>query len=105
MFAYDALCAAENRRLATTGSFLAKTYCYAPGTGPSKCCIGEILLNREDLEYEYVAHEAAHAAIWWAKKVERMNVNAVGSEEWVCAAIGRLTQCIIMKMIRELSRS
>jgi len=40
-----------------------------PGERP-RLCLGEIHLNRKWLDHDTVAHEAQHAAIWWARHIK-----------------------------------
>jgi hypothetical protein len=86
------------------GRFCAKTYVWSGDSRPSPYCLGEILLNRQDLQFEYVAHEATHAALRWAK-VDKADNRSIyldrrEPEEAVCGVVGRLTQCIIVRMQR-----
>jgi hypothetical protein len=81
------------------GPFLAKTYC--TGTG-SRFTLGEIILNRERLEFEYLAHEATHAALWWLFQVRDLSLDNPGKgEEELAGAVGRLTQCMWVRLQRK----
>lgn len=104
MLAYDKQRVAVDRRLATGDTFLAKTYLYRNTAKPTPFHIGEILLNREDIEFEYVAHEATHAALWWARSVAKLRIGSYAAEEEICGAVGRLTQMIIARLKRATAK-
>lgn len=105
MVKYDeAMGPGARSRLQQDERLRAKTYHYSSRTRPSRYCIGEMLFNREKLEFEYVAHEAAHAALRWAK-VDKSRSDGLfwgkrEPEEAVCGVVGRLTQCIIVRTQR-----
>lgn len=62
--------------------------------------IGEIHLNRQDLDQGTISHEATHAALQWARKVGLVIDSAVDAtetdpdEERLCEAIGTITHQI-----------
>lgn len=49
----------------TVGAFLVP-----PIADRKRNCLGEIHLNEKHLDHDTVAHEAQHAALWWAKHIK-----------------------------------
>lgn len=77
----------------------ADAFCWQADQPANDQCVAEIHLARTHLTVDCIAHESAHAA-YIRSLVMGIRLDSERFEEWVATDTGRLTEAIVLELIK-----